>query len=108
RYEQEYKATIVDYDFKPYHLVLMHNSHVEDSLDSKIDPCYLGPLVVIWQTKGGSYVLAELNGSVLGGRVTQFRVIPYYTRQKIELLQKIHDLIDVSPQTLKELVNDDK
>ncbi|SJL13043.1 uncharacterized protein ARMOST_16479 [Armillaria ostoyae] len=108
RYQREHKATIVDYDFKPGRLVLMRNTRVEDSLDSKMEPRYLGPLVVIRRTKGGSYVLAELDGSIVGGTVAQFRVIPYHARHSVELPKKIHDLIDVSPQTLKELVDSDE
>ncbi|SJL16094.1 uncharacterized protein ARMOST_19612 [Armillaria ostoyae] len=108
RYQCEHKATIVDYDFKPGRLVLMRNTRVEDSLDSKMEPRYLGPLVVIRRTKGGSYVLAELDGSIVGGTVAQFRVIPYHARHSVELPKKIHDLIDVSPQTLKELVDSDE
>ncbi|SJL18726.1 uncharacterized protein ARMOST_22325 [Armillaria ostoyae] len=107
-YQCEHKATIVDYDFKPGRLVLMRNTRVEDSLDSKMEPRYLGPLVVIRRTKGGSYVLAELDGSIVGGTVAQFRVIPYHARHSVELPKKIHDLINVSPQTLKELVDSDE
>ncbi|SJL18969.1 uncharacterized protein ARMOST_22572 [Armillaria ostoyae] len=106
--EMRQKATIVDYDFKPGRLVLMRNMRVEDSLDSKMEPRYLGPLVVIRRTKGGSYVLAELDGSIVGGTVAQFRVIPYHARHSVELPKKIHELIDVSPQTLKELVDSDE
>ncbi|SJL18079.1 uncharacterized protein ARMOST_21651 [Armillaria ostoyae] len=101
RYQREHKATI------PGRLVLMRNTRVEDSLDSKMEPRYLGPLVVIRRTKGGSYVLAELDGSIVGGTVAQFRVIPYHANS-VELPKKIHDLIDVSPQTLKELVDSDE
>ncbi|SJL08053.1 uncharacterized protein ARMOST_11412 [Armillaria ostoyae] len=108
RYQPEHQATIVDYDFKPGRLVLMQNMRVKDSLDSKMEPRYLGPLVVIRRTKGGSYVLAELDGSIVGGTVAQFRVIPYHARHSIELPKKIHELIDVSPQTLKELVDSDE
>ena len=86
----------------------MRNTRVEESLDSKMEPRYLGPLVVIRRTRGGSYVLAELDGSLVGGTVAQFRVIPYHVRHSIELPKKIHDLIDVSPQTLKELVTSDE
>ncbi|SJL14307.1 uncharacterized protein ARMOST_17763 [Armillaria ostoyae] len=73
-----------------------------------MEPRYLGPLVVIRRTKGGSYVLAELDGSIVGGTVAQFRVIPYHVRHSVELPKKIHDLIDVSPQTLKEFVDSDE
>ncbi len=107
-YQHEHKATIVNYDFKPGRLVLMWNTRIEESLDSKMEPRYLGPLVVIRRTRGGSYVLAELDGSIVGSTVTQFRVIPYHARHSIELPKKIHDLIDVSPQTLKELVTSDE
>ncbi|SJL15905.1 uncharacterized protein ARMOST_19413 [Armillaria ostoyae] len=107
-YQHEHKATIVNYDFKPGRLVLMRNMRVEDSLDSKVEPRYLGPLVIIRRTKGGSYVLAELDGSIVGSTVAQFRVIPYQARHSVELPKKIHDLINVSPQTLKELVDSDE
>ncbi|PBK84798.1 hypothetical protein ARMGADRAFT_942711, partial [Armillaria gallica] len=89
-------------------LVLMRNTQVEESLNRKMEPRYLGPLVVIRRTRGGSYVLAELDGSIVGGTVAQFRVIPYHVRHSIELPKKIHDLINVSPKTLKELVTSDE
>ncbi|PBK83813.1 hypothetical protein ARMGADRAFT_944505, partial [Armillaria gallica] len=89
-------------------LVLMQNMQVKESLDSKMELRYLGPLVIIRRTRGGSYVLAELDGSLVGDTVTQFRVIPYHMRHSIELPKKIHDLINVSPQTLKELVTNDE
>ncbi len=73
-----------------------------------MEPRYLGPLVIIRRTRSGSYVLAELDGSIVGGTVAQFRIIPYHVRHSIELPKKIHDLIDVSPQTLKELVTSDE
>ncbi|PBK85014.1 hypothetical protein ARMGADRAFT_904014, partial [Armillaria gallica] len=95
-------------DFKPGRLVLMQNTRVKESLDSKMERRYMGPLVIIRRTRGSSYVLAELDGSIVGGTVTQFRVIPYHVRHSIKLPKKIHDLIDVSPQTLKELVASDE
>ncbi|SJL14286.1 uncharacterized protein ARMOST_17742 [Armillaria ostoyae] len=50
----------------------------------------------------------DARSSTVGGTVAQFRVIPYHARHSIDLPKKIHDLIDVSPQTLKELVDSDK
>ncbi|PBK87886.1 hypothetical protein ARMGADRAFT_938279, partial [Armillaria gallica] len=81
---------------------------VKESLDSKMEPRYMGPLVIIRRTRGSSYVLAELDRSLVGSIVAQFRVIPYHTRHSIELPKKIHDLINVSPKTLKELVASDE
>jgi len=42
----------------------MCNSHIEKELNCKTKPHFLGPWVVVHQTKGGAYILAELDGAV--------------------------------------------
>ncbi len=69
---------------------------------------YLGPLVVVSRSQGGSYVLAELDGMIMGGKVAQFQVIPYLARRSIKLPENIHDFIDVSPATLENLLDSEE
>ena len=103
RYEKEHKSTIRDYVFKPRDLVLIRNTGVENSLDRKMKPRYLGPMVVVTRNKGGAYIVAELNGSVWHEKVAAFRIIPYHARKKITLPNKLLDFIDITEDTLDEL-----
>ena len=61
-------------------LVLIHHTEVKKELSCKVKPRYLGPYKVVRRTKGGSYVLEEMDGTVQRSGVAAFRLIPYINR----------------------------
>jgi hypothetical protein len=104
RFEQQHSHTIQDFDFKKGALVLMRNTTIEKSLNRKMRPRYLGPLIVIARNFGGAYILCELDGSVLHRPVGAFRLIPYFPRKSIKVPS---DLIDIDTKRLRELESTD-
>ena len=101
--------SIKDFDFKPGTLVQVRNTRIEKSLDRKMHPRYMGPMIVIRRTKGGAYILAEMDGSVLREKVAAFRVLPHKARyEPIALPDNIHDLIDLDPLQLRQMVEEEE
>jgi len=78
--EKSAKHKIHDFNFKPGSLVIVRNSRFDKGLADKTKPRYFGPMVVIRRTKGGSYILGELDGTLSKLRFAAFRIIPYLPR----------------------------
>ena len=100
RFERVHIRTIQDYTFKRGDLVLMQNTKIEKSLNRKMKPRYLGPLIVLSKNKGGTYILCKLDGSVLHNPVGAFRLIPYFARKSIYFPEGVED---VDTKRLREL-----
>src|ERR1700755_597040 len=93
-------ATIKDFNFAQGALVLIRNTKIEKSLDRKMRPRYIGPHIVISRNRGGAYILAELDGTVLAAPIGAFRVIPYYARTSLPI-PNLFDIIDISRAELR-------
>ncbi|SJL07109.1 uncharacterized protein ARMOST_10452 [Armillaria ostoyae] len=79
---------IKEFEFKSGDLVLMRNSQIESSLNTKMKPRYLGPLVVVHRTK-----------------IAAFRVVPYLARKSIDLDGEVLKLMDMSHAELQKLID---
>jgi hypothetical protein len=105
KYEKDHKAVIKDYKFKLGDLILVRNTAIEKSLDKKMKARYLGPMVVIRRTKGGSYVIAELNGALWQQKVGAFRCVPYFARRSIELPENVLEWLEISEEGLQKILS---
>lgn len=85
-FEQRYKHRLTKNIYEEGELVLVRNKAVENSADRKQYPRYLGPFQVIRRTRGGSYVIAELDGAVWRKGVAAFRILPFISREQLEEL----------------------
>src|SRR5882724_4144223 len=75
KFVKHFPTTIQDYDFPVGSLVLICNSCIEKELNCKTKPQFLGPMVIVPWTKGGAYILAELNGAISRLQYAAFQVI---------------------------------
>jgi hypothetical protein len=72
QFEQKYLHTLKNFNFNQGRLVLMRNTQIKKSLNRKMCPRYLGPLIVISRDLGGAYILSELDGTVLHQPIATF------------------------------------
>ena len=102
-YERDFKAVIKDFNFVPGDLVLVRNTAIENSLDKKMKPRYTGPMIVVADNSGKSYIVAEMSGAVWQQKVGKFRVLPYFPREKIEIPKGIMSIIDTDEAGLNKI-----
>ncbi len=82
-FEKRYQKQMQYYEHNPGEMVLVRNSAVDKELVRKVKPRFNGPYIVVRRTKGGSYVIAELDNTIALLRVAAFRLLPYYPRRGI-------------------------
>jgi len=105
KYELSFCHKISNHVYKPGDLVLICNSMVASLLYSKLKLRYLRPMIIVRHTKGSSYIVAELDGSVWQSKIGAFRVIPYFARKKIDLPENFDNIIDTDNKVLNEIKN---
>ena len=69
--------------------MLARNVHIEMEHDKKTKPRYLGPFEVDRQTKGGSYILKELDGHIKQQGYAVFRLLLYITQHDKQILEML-------------------
>jgi hypothetical protein len=101
RFVLKHPTKIKNYKFTAGDLVLVQNTAIEKSLDCKMRLQYLGPYIIISRNTSGTYILAELDGTVLKNAIGAFCVIPYHPLKSIPL-PNIFDIIDITRTELQQ------
>ena len=78
----------------------MQNMKIEKSLNWKMHPWYLGPLIILSRNRGGAYIVCELNSTVYHWPIAAFHLIPYFTWKEINFPESA---IDIDTKRLCEL-----
>ncbi|KIO06846.1 hypothetical protein M404DRAFT_37253, partial [Pisolithus tinctorius Marx 270] len=108
QFKTAFQHRIKDHNFAPGTLVLVCNSRVEKELNQKTKPRYTGPMVILRWTTGGSYLLAELDGSISKLCFATFRLLPYHPRSQTHAtMTRITGLDDEELDCLLEEAEDD-
>ncbi|EJD41808.1 hypothetical protein AURDEDRAFT_68242 [Auricularia subglabra TFB-10046 SS5] len=87
----------------PGTLVLVKNSRIELEHNRKPKPRWLGPFIVLRRHSGGSYILAELDSSVLVDRVAAARVRLYHARADVRY--NVKQIVENAPKYVWERAN---
>jgi hypothetical protein len=89
-------------NFQQGDFVLMRNTAIEKSLNRKMRPCYLGPLVIVSRNKGGTYIICKLDGTVFDQLIAAFHIIPYHACKYIVLPDITLDISTARLQDMEE------
>lgn len=110
QFNQRFARRLQKSDHQPGDLVLVRNSRLEMTVSKfKTEPRYLGPYEVVRKTKGGSYILKELDGAVHAQPYAAFRLLQYVHRTdpRLRRLDKDQDPANQDDLNLDSTTSDD-
>jgi len=85
QFECKNAAIICNFNFKSGNLILLRNTAIEKALNRKMCPQYFGPMVIVLQNWGGTYIICDLDGTLAHMPITAFRIVPYFACENIDL-----------------------
>ena len=64
----------------------MRNNPIENSvsIEQKTADRYMGPYMVNHRTEGGTYILTEMDSTLLKHKIAAFHLIPYIMQQDLD------------------------
>lgn len=87
---------------RPGQWILIRNSAIEEQLNRKTMQRYIGPFIIVRQTRNGAWVIKDPDGTVHRRAVAAFRIVPYIARSK-KILQ---DLAAPDPELVNEILDE--
>jgi len=86
---------------------LVLNKKIEPNVGKKGKPCYFRPIVVVKHLQSSTYLLTEVNGTVLHLKFAAFQLIPYHlcSRKYLEITEFV-DKKDIDGEEEEETVED--
>ena len=79
QFEKRFQRRLMCTEYQPGDLVLVRNTPIETSHDRKVHPQYLGPYQIMQKGHGKSYILQEMDGTVMKQSIATYRLMPYTT-----------------------------
>ena len=86
QFEKKNAAKIRDFNFKCGNLILIHNMAIEKSLYWKMQARYFSLMVVVSKNWGGTYIVCELDRTLIHRLIAAYQAVPYFTCNYIEIL----------------------
>lgn len=71
--------------FVPGNLVMVRNPKVDGGLRDKVNERYIGPMVVVRQTLGGSYIVKQMDDVVWKEKIAAKRLVAYRRRRELPM-----------------------
>lgn len=87
---------------KPGQWVLVRNSAVEEQLNRKTMQRYMGPYIIVRQTRNGAWIIKDPDGVAHRRAVAAYRIVPYIARDK----KTLEELAEPDPELVDELLDE--